>query len=37
METTMTTANIDAQGPGIADPSKPFTRASTHAKARLGE
>jgi hypothetical protein len=29
METTMTTANIDTQGPGIADRSKACARAST--------
>jgi hypothetical protein len=34
METSMTTANIDAQGPGIADRNKAFVRASTYAKVR---
>jgi hypothetical protein len=37
METTMTTANIDAQGPGIADRSKARARASKPTKARPGE
>jgi hypothetical protein len=37
METTITTANIDAQGPGIIDRGKAGARASTHAKARPGE
>jgi hypothetical protein len=37
METTMTTANIDAEGPGIANRNKACARTSTHANARLGE
>jgi hypothetical protein len=31
METTIATTNIDAQGPGIADRSKDYARASTRA------
>jgi len=37
METTMTAAIVDAQGPGIADRIKTCARASTPKKARPGE
>jgi hypothetical protein len=37
IQTTMTAATFDAEGPGIADRSKSCARASTHAKARPGE
>jgi hypothetical protein len=37
METTMTVAIVDAQGPGIADRIKTCARASTPRKARPGE
>jgi hypothetical protein len=37
METNMTAATIDAQGPGIADRIKTCACASTPKKARPGE
>jgi hypothetical protein len=37
MQTTITTANFDAEGPGITDQGKACACASTHAKARPGE